>query len=297
MQEFVIIGINIVNSKLYEEAIVRFLLFDSPKLWKDSVALGSATIAVIATIMQVAGFSIDNIIPNLEWWSRLLIILPTYAVFVIISFAVLRLAVRNGFTIKIRGIPVTIKQGDIFKAEGWKVIPFNEYFDTTVDEVIISSATLNGIFINKYVDNINELQEAITKAGNSPSALKKYRKDNRSAYPLGRIITYENYMLLAFSHFNEQNIAHISKPEYEHCLLLMWKEIRRTYANRPIYLPLVGSGITSFDDIPEKSNLDLLKCIICTLRASGENINQPITILLTKEVMKELNIYEVQGVI
>jgi len=129
------------------------------------------------------------------------------------------------------------------------------------------------------------------------SDLKKYKKGNRFAYPLGRIITFEDYMLLAFSHFNEQNVAHISKPEYERCLLAMWKEIRRTYANRPVFLPLIGSGITSFDDVPEKSNIDLLKCMLCTLRASGENFNQPITILLTKEIMQELNLYELKGVV
>ncbi|MDR7868134.1 MAG: DUF6430 domain-containing protein [Sporomusaceae bacterium] len=274
-----------------------FTFSSIPKLLKDSAALGSAILAIIATFMQVAGFSIDNIICNQKWWSRLLIILATYAFLVVFFVIILRLAVQNGFTTKIRGISVTIKQGDIFTADGWKVIPFNEYFDTTVDDVIISSTTLNGIFINEYIDDINKLQEAIITANESYTSFKKYEKGNRSAYPLGRIITYGNYMLLAFTHFNEQNVAHITKPEYEKCLLTMWKEIRRTYANKPIYLPLLGSGITSFDDIPEKSNLDLLKCMICTLRASGENINQPITILLTKEVMHELNIYEVKGVI
>ena len=69
------------------------------------------------------------------------------------------------------------------------------------------------------------------------------------------------------------------------------------YANRPVFLPLIGSGITSFDDVPEKSNIDFLKCMLCTLRASGENFNQRITILLTKEIMQELNLYELKGVV
>ena len=30
-------------------------------------------------------------------------------------------------------------------------------------------------------------------------------------------------------------------------------------------------------------------------KASGENFNQPITILLTKEIMQELNLYELKG--
>jgi hypothetical protein len=268
-----------------------------PKIWKDSAVMGSAIFAVIATFMGVAGISLDSIISNQKWWNRLLVILAVYAFLVVILRVILSLTVRKGITIKIRGISVSIKQGNIFDAKGWKVIPFNEYFDTTVDDVIISSTTLNGIFINEHVSDLKKLQDVIISANEDHSDLKKYKKGNRFAYPLGRIITYEDYMLLAFSHFNEQNVAHISKPEYERCLLTMWKEIRRTYANKPVFLPLIGSGITSFDDIPEKSNLDLLKCMLCTLRASGENINQPITILLTKDVMQEINIYETKGVI
>jgi len=276
---------------------MMFSIKTIPKIWKDSAVMGSAIFAVIATFMGVAGISLDSIISNQKWWNRLLVILAVYAFLVVILRVILSLTVRKGITIKIRGISVSIKQGNIFDAKGWKVIPFNEYFDTTVDDVIISSTTLNGIFINEHVSDLKKLQDVIISANEDHSDLKKYKKGNRFAYPLGRIITYEDYMLLAFSHFNEQNVAHISKPEYERCLLTMWKEIRRTYANKPVFLPLIGSGITSFDDIPEKSNLDLLKCMLCTLRASGENINQPITILLTKDVMQEINIYETKGVI
>lgn len=276
---------------------MMFSIKTIPKIWKDSAVMGSAIFAVIATFMGVAGISLDSIISNQKWWNRLLVILAVYAFLVVILRVILSLTVRKGITIKIRGISVSIKQGNIFDAKGWKVIPFNEYFDTTVDDVIISSTTLNGIFINEHVSDLKKLQDVIISANEDHSDLKKYKKGNRFAYPLGRIITYEDYMLLAFSHFNEQNVAHISKPEYERCLLTMWKEIRRTYANKPVFLPLIGSGITSFDGIPEKSNLDLLKCMLCTLRASGENINQPITILLTKDVMQEINIYETKGVI
>jgi hypothetical protein len=276
---------------------MMFSIKTIPKIWKDSAVMGSAIFAVIATFMGVAGISLDSIISNQKWWNRLLVILAVYAFLVVILRVILSLTVRKGITIKIRGISVSIKQGNIFDAKGWKVIPFNEYFDTTVDDVIISSTTLNGIFINEHVSDLKKMQDVIISANEDHSDLKKYKKGNRFAYPLGRIITYEDYMLLAFSHFNEQNVAHISKPEYERCLLTMWKEIRRTYANKPVFLPLIGSGITSFDDIPEKSNLDLLKCMLCTLRASGENINQPITILLTKDVMQEINIYETKGVI
>ena len=75
----------------------------------------------------------------------------------------------------------------------------------------------------------------------------------------------------------------------------MWREIRRVYANKKIAIPLLGSGITSFDDLPTKSEQDLLRCMLCTLRASGENINQSITIVLTKKSMEKIDLYKFKG--
>jgi hypothetical protein len=76
----------------------------------------------------------------------------------------------------------------------------------------------------------------------------------------------------------------------------MWKEICRTYANKPIFLPLLGAGITRFDDVFQKSKFNLLRCMLCTLRTSNVNINQPITILLTEDAIQDINLYELKGV-
>jgi len=48
---------------------------------------------------------------------------------------------------KIEGSDITIKQGGIFKQPDFKVIAFNEYFDTQVDDKIISRNSLNGILL------------------------------------------------------------------------------------------------------------------------------------------------------
>jgi len=56
---------------------------------------------------------------------------------------------------------VEVKAGDIFKEPGLKAIAFNEYFDTLVDEKIISSTTLNGKFIKQKITDIKSLDELI----------------------------------------------------------------------------------------------------------------------------------------
>lgn len=269
------------------------LHFKSPKQWKDSAAISFAIIATIETFFAVSGISLNTIIPNEKWWVLLCVILGTFAAFTVIIYLIILQVCQKGIKMKINGITIRIEQGDLFKTNGWKVIPFNEYFDTMVDDKVIAHNTLNGIMIDKYVDNVDEFRSALEMDKRSPLVPTKLK--DRKQYPLGCIKIYKNFMILAFTHFNNQNMAHISKIDYEQCLMKMWKEISRTYANKPINLPLLGSGITRFDDVPNKSNFELLKCMLCTLKASGENINQPITIVLTKDVIKEINIYEVKG--
>lgn len=59
---------------------------------------------------------------------------------------------------------VIVKIGNIFNEPGLKVIAFNEYFDTTVDNEIISQNTLNGLYLNTIVPDIEELDRLIEQS-------------------------------------------------------------------------------------------------------------------------------------
>jgi hypothetical protein len=267
------------------------IFFKNTKMWKDSAEFGLAIIGVAGAVMGILGLSFADFFVSRV--VRLYVIVIIYIVIVVFVVFVKFIIVKRGIAINVNGITVYVKQGCLFNADGWKIIPFNEYFDTTVDDKVISHSSLNGVFIDKYVDDIPALQLRIEEENKS----KTCKKSGRIVYHLGHIITYNDFMLLALTHFNNQNMAHISKLQYEQCLMAMWHEISRTYAGKPVFLPLLGSGITRFDDVPNKSYFDLLKCMICTLKSSGENFNVPITILLTTDIMQKLNLYEVKGAI
>ena len=275
---------------------MKLSLLKSPTQWKDSMGIAFAILAAIETILGISGIPLNSVMINQKWWEILFIVIGTYLIMVFCVYIMISFVTRRGISIKVNGITVKIQQDDLFMLDGWKVIPFNEFFDTTVDEDIIVKSSLNGEFILKHVDSIKALKKAInTDEGSLLNAMKT--PDNRYKYPLGRIKRYgNNFMLLAFTHTDEQKMARINMRDYFYCLMNMWKEISRTYANRPVCLPLLGSGITRFDDMPNKCNIDLLKCMIFSLKASGENINQTVTIVLSKEVMSSINIYEVKGI-
>ena len=63
----------------------------------------------------------------------------------------------------VEGSIVTVKAGDLFRQDGFKVIAFNEYFDTQVDDVIISHNSLNGLYIDNYlVGSVSDLDHRIS---------------------------------------------------------------------------------------------------------------------------------------
>lgn len=263
----------------------------SINLWSNSFTLALGILAFIETILAVADFKLSDLISLNEWWIRLLLVLGVFiAIGLIIALFKSYLASQK-VEFKIRDTTIIIKCGDIFKSQGWKIIPFNEFYDTNVDDKTIAYNSLNGTFISDYVSNVDDLRRVITQDYNS---LKQNQSQNSDhlAFPLGHIITYDDYMLLAFSHFNN-NQASLTHHDYEQCLRMMWSEVSRVYANRPITMPLLGGGITRFDDV-EKTDSYLLNCLLLTLKMSNARIYQSITIVLSKEAMKNVNLYDIK---
>lgn len=239
--------------------------------------------------LSISGYLIT--IPT--WGVRLILMLVLFVVLLGLVYLLIGMMYKSAVSLNIRGIKVNIVEGDLFNQQGWKIIPFNEHYDTCVDEKVIISGTLHGTLINKQnADDVKKLKKTIASNAKEHEITKN--SEGKFCFELGHLIDFKDYLLLAFSKFNEQNRAHISMQEYEQCMFHMWSEIRRLYQNKPVALPLIGSGITSFDGIPEKSTANLLRCILCTLHASGEHINQPVTIVLRKEALEGLDLYELK---
>jgi len=257
-----------------------------------------ALIGIISSVLTIAGLSLSDFLEDVSWEGRLGIVLIVYILIIFSTLGIKIYTLSKGFRLTINGVTVEIRQGDIFKVYGRKVIPFNEYFDTQVDNVMINETSLNGQLVTAMREQgkLQELEKAIIRECSSP--LKAIPTDSgKIKYQLGCIKRFEEYMLLAFSHFNEHNEARMTWIEYESCLRKMWVEICRAYADAPIYLPLLGSGVTRIDGLIQKSDFDLLKCMICTLRASNIQLTKPITIILTKTTMKNMNLYDLKAIV
>lgn len=210
---------------------------------------------------------------------------------------------------------VIIKTDDIFSekySDSIKIIPFNEFFDTQVDNRIISKDSLNGKFINKMLElnvykNITELNnkleieeknDTICKLLSDNEERKLGGKNNR--YELGSLCYLkENYCLLSFTRFDKNNNAYLTNKNYIYSLLNMWDNLNKSYNQRNIVIPLLGGGMTRFiesnvgNDI---SNQELLKMILTTLKWSNKKFNCTITILIPKDTnkFKKINLFDIQ---
>ena len=199
--------------------------------------------------------------------------------------------------LKINGLKVNVFYGDLFKMQGLKVIPFNEYFDTIVDNEILAESSLNGKFIKKNYPTISDLDEQINdKLKGIRYTINNSRisgKNNK--YELGTTIEVKDeYLLTAFTHFDNHNRAYLSKIEYLICLDNLWKELNRIYAQRNINIPLLGSGISRIGN--DLKLQDYLYLIINSLRLSNLDnaYNTKINIVLHESVKNEINLFEMK---
>lgn len=262
-------------------------------LVKKSFKWSFAIIGAISTIMGVAGVSLIDLLPkDSACLFRLFVLVILFVLLAFFSAFVIYHHNKDGVHLVINGMDVDIVVDDLFGTEGVKVIPFDEYFDIKVDDKVISKNSLNGIFIEKYADR-NALKQTVEEK--QLSLLKPYKAgDGRIRYPLGTVKDCAGFALLAFTHMDEMNRAYLRRGQYEKCLLNMWDELDRMYAGRRIVLPLLGSGITRFEN-GKPSEDDLLRCMLCTLRASKHHFKEGVVVVLTEKTAARMRLYEVNG--
>ncbi len=267
------------------QRIVRLL-----PIVKRSAKYSFTFVAFVNTVLGVIGYTIRDIDQRLSWIQCILIL---FGLFILVAIGLyLWLSHRNkrAYTTKVNGCKVEIKVGNLFDETDWKVIGFNEFFDTEVGNGIIEEESLNGIMIADHVkDDLPGLKARIEQAKNDSSPLKPTEKRGKLAYPLGRVIDYDSFIMVALSHFDDQNVAFIDLEEYEQILMRFWKELRRVYNGKHVAIPLLGTGVMDIRGMPEKDYNSLLHCILCSLSKSTFQPKNGLSVILTDDAMSRID--------
>src|SRR5690606_27361733 len=108
----------------------------------------------------------------------------------------------TNINIDVEGSIVNIKCGDLFSEDGLKTIPFNEYFDTVVDDKIISHQSLNGIFVNRFFENkVNDLDNSIVENSDDSDIINSHCSRPQGGkivkFKLSTIFVFNDYIITA----------------------------------------------------------------------------------------------------
>ncbi len=263
--------------------------------FKKLLKLYSSVISILVGVETFVLIFID--IPDNEKGMAAIINIIIFIVVLFFVFIISSLMTKR--CLKLCGTNVIVKFGDIFEETGSKVIGFNEYFDTLVDEVLISSHSLNGQVISKYIDDISELDEKISKDSGCKVNIVE-TNDNKilgktTKYKLGTCFKYNDYIFVAFTKFDEQNRAYLDMPNYMFCLANFWKELNRVYNGENVVIPLMGSGITRISN-SYITKQDQLEILIDSLKYSGLSFTHEatISIVLPKSMKEEIKLFNLK---
>jgi hypothetical protein len=208
----------------------------------------------------------------------------------------------NKIDINVEGSEVTIKVGDIFLESGLKAIAFNEYFDTKVDNIIIAEGSLNGIFIKKHLGvPVSELDHHIENYRfDSSEILEKNtgrKLGKKVRHQIGTICVYQDFLLTAFSKFDDDNKAVLTMPEYLEFLINFWDKVNNVYAQQSVSTPIFGSGITRIKGHKSISDEDLLKIMLWTFRISEMRFKYParLTVVIHKDKIDKINLLDIKS--
>lgn len=269
------------------------------KRLKDSFVISVSLVGCISTFLSIIGISLADI-PCTNIIINSILVMVAILIITIAAYIVIGRLFKDSIELSIRGNSVTIKHGDIFKENGYKIIGCDSHFDTRVDDIVITKSSLHGqLFLNHgIIKDINKVVEQKAKVLEIP-ANEKGLYD----FPIGTIIRYDSqrdrqtYLMIAMINNIEeagQYKATTSMADYENMLMKMWSGIDATYAANDIVLPILGTGITRFEDGP-KDATSLLRCMLCTLNSSGVTLNSNIKIVIYGD-KNDIPLYEFKNV-
>lgn len=229
-----------------------------------------------------------------KWWSLIVFVVALCIVYLSIFLWANRL---KAVSINIDGTIVTVKSGDIFDETGLKAIAFNEYFDTVVDNVVISRKSLNGIFLMSHLkcsvaELDREISEFLFEEGEVLECGAKRERGKDTRFRLGTIFLKDDFILAAMSKFDASNRAILTMPEYLEFLINFWDRVNKVYAQRSVAVPIFGSGITRIQGHKSISDEDLLKIMLWTFRISEMRFKYPakLTIVVHSQKINQVNL-------
>lgn len=253
--EFIVAHLMFDVIRLKEVAVKFLKLF----LRNTLIALG-ITSSVVTVLWAIFSVQLNELVKGCEWYFLGFIVLTNIIYGVVSVLPKTKVKLKLGENLK-----VDVSFGDIFEKDGIVVIPVNDYFDTLVDEKVVSSNTIHGIFVKRFFGgNEKQLKRLISSSLKNivPIEINKARKQgNQSRYPLGTVacVPYngKSYYLVALTRFNGNHRAEVTKSEYQRVLCDLFDYVEQNSQGNRVNVPLIGGGHSGLD-LPKQKLLEFL---------------------------------------
>ena len=123
------------------------------------------------------------------------------------------------------------------------------------------------------------------------------REWKSTRYSIGSMIVVDDFVLTAFSIFDENNCARLTINDYLSFLMRFWNEINSVYAQKKVVVPIFGSGITRFTNGMEDINEnELLRIMIWTFKVSKIKFEYPaeLSIIIHPDKIDKIDIFSLK---
>jgi len=203
----------------------------------------------------------------------------------------------NGFDTKI-----VIRYGDLFRQEGWKAIPVNDFFDSVVDGRHISKTTLHGVMLQMYwggyIENWNvQIESNLAKISEFAQEQRASGKCKR--YAIGTTCATSkdghNFLCVALTHTDVSNLETKATPsDLYQAIIGLLQKARSVCGNEPLSIPLMGSGLSR---VGIKSN-PLINLIVTAIieETKVNKVTSEIRIILPEAKVSEISLTAIQKI-
>lgn len=204
---------------------------------------------------------------------------------------------KNRVEIKNHGFDteIFVEFTDLFEQEGWKAVGVNDFFDSIVDEDLVSSKSLHGHIIRTFwPDNRDTWQKQINSSLKSEQPTKESRpKGNNRRYPIGTTgcatVDDNKFLFVALGRTDSSNnVTTASAETLISAVRGMLTKARAVCSYEPLSIPLMGSGLARVG-IKTSVLVDLILAAVLEETKQGK-VTGTITVVLPATKKGEINL-------
>ena len=194
---------------------------------------------------------------------------------------------------------IIVKFGDIFKHDGWKAISVNNFFDSIVDDDLVSRASLHGQVINTFWSGDSEAWQTEVDSDLSEEIfeLVQRTKGNTRKYPVGTTVSSSSrghkFLFVVLGQTNvDNNVANAMTDDLIRSVRGMLSKARSVCAGQPLVIPLMGSGLSRVG-IKRAILIDIILAVVFE-ETKKAKITDSIVLVLPKRMLGEINLGAVE---